>query len=189
MLFAAFPYDYPLLWTTRPVPAAYYDQLEAHLRFMFAAPPLISRLLHIAMFIALVGFALKLGPRPGQANFLFDGAALILFMIGMGVYFSNIVTGLRAVRDQPWLDEENIQKSTVAATAGLGAGDGTATPVLGREDTFRLVSISNTILALVLVGVLVLQSGQWYSERKENDELDKIAAERKESRAGHRRKQ
>ncbi len=36
-----------------------------------------------------------------------------------------------------------------------------------------MLSASNTILALVLVGVLVLQIGQWYAERREveDDEL------------------
>ena len=45
ILFASFPYDFPLLWTKDPVPDAYYDQLEAHLRFLHGSPPLISRLL------------------------------------------------------------------------------------------------------------------------------------------------
>ena len=64
---------------------------------------------------------------------------------------------------------------------GLGSGlraEGDGTPSLGREDTFRLLAISNTILALVLVGVLVLQSGQWYTERKELDEAERMAAEK-----------
>lgn len=34
----------------------------------------------------------------------------------------------------------------------------------------KVLSASNTILALVLVGVLVLQAGQWYAEKREQQE-------------------
>jgi len=43
---------------------------------------------------------------------------------------------------------------------------------------------SNTILALVLVGVLVLQVGQWYAQRKEEAEMaemDRVAEEKKKA--------
>ncbi len=39
--------------------------------------------------------------------------------------------------------------------------------IAGREDSMRVLAASNTILALVLVGVLVLQAGQWYAEKRE----------------------
>ena len=63
--------------------------------------------------------------------------------------------------------------------------------VLGREDSLKVLSASNTILALVLVGVLVLQAGQWYAERKEADEnelMDKEARERRGSDGGSGKK-
>lgn len=48
---------------------------------------------------------------------------------------------------------------------------------VGREDSLRVLAASNTILALVLVGVLVLQAGQWYAERKDQDEAEKYEKE------------
>ena len=52
--------------------------------------------------------------------------------------------------------------------------------VIGREDSLRVLAASNTILALVLVGVLVLQAGQWYAERKDQDEAEKFEKEQGE---------
>lgn len=67
--------------------------------------------------------------------------------------------------------------------------DDEAEAYLGREESLKVLSASNTILALVLVGVLVLQAGQWYAERKEIQEEEAInkkddeAAAKKEAAA------
>jgi hypothetical protein len=59
----------------------------------------------------------------------------------------------------------------------------------------RVLAASDTILALVLVGVLVLQAGQWYAQRKEEEEIelmDKARDEKKakkESAGGGKKKQ
>ncbi|GAB1310901.1 Protein csh3 [Madurella fahalii] len=180
ILFASFPYDFPLLWTSDPLPPSFLDHLETHLRFTHQAPPLIARMLHIIMFVCFLGFFIKLF-RPSEANVLFDGGSLILYVVGAGVYISNIVKGLRAV-SQPG----GLQKGTAwKQTAGAGAvheGYFSGEVVLGREDSLRVLSASHVILALVLMGVLVLQAGQWYAERKDADDiakLEKEAAEKK----------
>ncbi len=46
--------------------------------------------------------------------------------------------------------------------------------VLGREDSLRVLAASNTILALVLVGVLVLQAGQWYAQMQDEKEREEM---------------
>jgi hypothetical protein len=161
ILFASFPYDFPLLWTSDPVSPAFYDQFETHLRFMHQAPPLIARLLNIIVFLGFLGFFIKLF-RPSEANVLFDGASLVLYVIGAGVYIANIVKGMRTVSAGAWAN----------GTGTVFEGPVSGTVVLGREDSLRVLSASNTILALVLVGVLVLQAGQWYAERKEAAEVD-----------------
>ena len=66
MLFSAFPYDYPLLWTSEPTPAAYYDFYESHIKFLHASPPIIPRLLHISVAIGFIGFFTKLF-KPSEA--------------------------------------------------------------------------------------------------------------------------
>jgi len=160
MLFSSFPYDYPLLWTSVTTPAAYYDQLETHLKFIHASPPIIPRILHIAVSVGFMGFFIKLF-KPSEANLLFDGASLVLYVVGVVVYLTNIVKGLRIV--------------TLGLYGEAGAAPGEQG--IGREDSLRVLAASNTILALVLVGVLVLQAGQWYAERKEQDEVAKFEKE------------
>jgi hypothetical protein len=135
--------------------------------------------------VGFLGLFIKLF-RPSEANFLFDGASLILYVIGSAVYVANIVKGLRMVSSGLWHSpnwEEESHKD-------LNEGE----IILGREDSLKVLSASNTILALILIGVLVLQAGQWYAERKEIDDDQKIEkeeerkeAEKKEASAsGHR---
>jgi hypothetical protein len=188
ILFASFPYDFPLLWTSDPISTdpAYLDHLETHLRFMHQSPPLIARMLHIIVSVGFLGFFIKLF-RPSEANVLFDGGSLILYVIGAGVYLSNIVKAMRAVSQPGGLAAAAAEAGVGTATGMVGrqhTGPITGEVVLGREDTLRVLSASHVILALVLVGVLVLQAGQWYAERKEADDVakaDREAAERKGS--------
>jgi hypothetical protein len=163
ILFASFPYDFPLLWTKDPVALDYYDQLETHLKFIHQSPPLIGRLLNIIMSVGFLGLFIKLF-RPSEANFLFDGASLILYIIGVAVYISNIVKGLRTVSSGFWHSEEFKNAE--------GRFDGEI--VLG-EDSLKVLAASNTILALVLVGILVLQAGQWYAEKRDWDDEKEVA--------------
>lgn len=45
-----------------------------------------------------------------------------------------------------------------------------------QAQSLQVMAASNTIMGLVLIGVLLLQSGQWYAEKKEKEELAKILA-------------
>ncbi|KAL2685277.1 hypothetical protein Neosp_006374 [[Neocosmospora] mangrovei] len=166
VLFASFPYDFPLLWTKAPIPENFFDHLETHLKFVHQSPPLISRILHIIISVGFLGFFIKLF-RPSEANFLFDGASLILYLIGFGVYVANIVKALRSVSAEIWTDDGFDGKTHEGENGEL---------FLGREDSLKVLAASNTILALVLVGILVLQAGQWYAEKKEADDAAAAAA-------------
>lgn len=140
---------------------------------MHAAPPLIPRLLHLVVFLGLLGFIMKLF-KPSEANMLFDGASLGLYMIAIVVYVTNIVKGLRVVTRGAYGEE--LVEGEIAIGTPIGVDK------ISREDGLRVLSASHTILALVLVGVLVLQAGQWYAERKEAQEWEKIEQEQKEGR-------
>lgn len=194
ILFALFPYDYYVLWTT---PSAYehandlnaaldpreqyFALQENHLKFLHASPPLISRILHIVIGVGMLGFLMKLY-KPSEANALFDGASLALYMCGITVYIANIVKGLRTVTAQAYGGKALGEGETMADKA-IANQDG---DFIGREDSLRVLAASNTILALVLVGVLVLQAGQWYAQRKEAQELeemDKVRDEKKAAKA------
>ncbi|KAI8962717.1 ER membrane protein SH3-domain-containing protein [Daldinia sp. FL1419] len=188
ILFAMFPYDFPLLWTKDPISATYLDQLEIHLKFMHQSPPLIARILSIMVGVGFLGFFIKLF-RASESNMLFDGASLVLYLIGVGVYVANIVKGLRLVSAGAW--NENSAADFDPTTVGVGRpGVGGGDPltggeiILGREDSLKVLAASNTILALVLVGVLVLQAGQWYAERKDDEEFEKYEKMEKTGNGG-----
>ncbi|KAI0013371.1 secretory component protein-like protein [Xylariaceae sp. FL0662B] len=183
ILFAMFPYDFPLLWTKNPIEPAYLDQLETHLKFLHQSPPLIARILSIMIGVGFLGFFIKLF-RASESNMLFDGASLVLYLIGVGVYVANIVKGLRLVSAGIWHAEGFVASSPGAAPPRDGQGDGPGGElVLGREDSLKVMAASNTILALVLAGVLVLQAGQWYAERKDSEDYEKMEREAAEKKA------
>lgn len=103
---------------------------------------------------------------------LFDGASLVLYVCGITVYIANIVKGLRLVSGGVYGVE-------------LAQDEADAEQVLGREDSLKVLAASNTILALILIGVLILQAGQWYAERKDEQEyenLNKKSTETKKER-------
>ncbi|KAK4926017.1 hypothetical protein LTR28_012184, partial [Elasticomyces elasticus] len=121
--------------------------------------------------------------KPSEANMLFDGASLVLYMCGITVYIANIVKGLRVVTAGTYGQAELVQGETVAGSGGTKDAEAAIVDdFIGREDSLRVLAASNTILALVLVGVLVLQAGQWYAQRKEDAEIeamDKAQLEKK----------
>ncbi|GAB7359207.1 hypothetical protein MBLNU230_g5866t1 [Neophaeotheca triangularis] len=186
IIFALFPYDYPVLWTSPSLlpdaaagtdpRAPYFDLQESHLKVLHASPPLIARILHIVIGTGILGFLMKLF-KPSEANVLFDGASLVLYMCGIVVYVANVVKGLRTITAEAW----------GAPATGM---EGKADPedggrYISREDTLRVMSASNTILVVVLCGVLVLQAGQWYAQRKEAQEIaemDRIRDEKKKAK-------
>jgi hypothetical protein len=157
------PYDYHVLWSSPANKAIYFDLQETNLRILFGSPPLIARILHIAIGTGLLGFIGKLY-KPSESNLLFDGASLTLYMIGVVVYLANIVKGLRTISAGNYgpseIDEE----------------------LMSREDSLRVMAASNTILALVLVGVLVLQAGQWYAQKKEESEVADLKKKRSDDK-------
>ncbi|PPJ58089.1 hypothetical protein CBER1_05291 [Cercospora berteroae] len=187
VLFAYFPYDYNVLWSTPPVletginpRTAFFLLQENHLKFIHASPPLISRILHIVIGTGLLGFLIKLF-KPTEANLLFDGASLVLYMCGITVYIANIVKGLRTVTAGAYGTKAlDTEAGETIVDKALENREG---EYIGREDSLRVMAASNTILALVLVGVLVLQAGQWYAQRKEQEEMALMDAKRDEKRA------
>ena len=134
--------------------------------------------------LGLIGIMMKLY-KPTEANYLFDGASLVLYMIGVTVYIANLVKGMRTITEGYYGDKTLQEGETMLKKAV----DGVEGDYLGKEDSLRVMSASNTILALVLVGILVLQAGQWYAARKEQEELeqmDKAEAEKKSEKAAEK---
>ncbi|KAF1943472.1 Shr3 amino acid permease chaperone [Clathrospora elynae] len=180
VLFAQLPYDYNVLWTQPTDRTTYYNILESHVQFLYASPPIISRILNLVIGTGLLGFLIKLF-KPNQANMLFDGASLVLYMAGITVYLTNIVKGFRVITAGIYGD---MDKAAPGEVSEEDVGD-----YISREDTLRVFAASNTILALVLVGVLVLQAGQWYAKRAEEKEIQEFERKAEEKKGAGKKKQ
>ena len=121
--------------------------------------------------------------KASEANILFDGASLALYTCAIIVYITNIVKGLRIVSAGTYGQVEAVDGEELDAGATAAADRG---QYIGREDSLKVFAASNTILALVLVGVLVLQAGQWYAQKKEAAEIaemDRVRDEKKRDKA------
>ncbi len=180
ILFAQLPYDYNVLWTLPENRDVYFNILEEHIKFLYASPPIVSRILNIVMGTGLLGFIIKL-VKPNQDTMLFDGASLVLYMAGIIVYLTNIVKGFRVVTAGIYGDMSKAAPGEVPSEE--------AEDYITREDTLRVFAASNTILALVLVGVLVLQAGQWYAKRVEEREIAEFNKQEAEKKNAGKKKQ
>lgn len=106
-------------------------------------------------------------------------------MVGVIIYVTNIVKGLRVITqgryDVELVEGEAEIARQMRADGGGGSVLGDDAPgTIGRDESLRVLSASNAILALVLVGVLVLQAGQWYAERKQGQEEEEMRVKREE---------
>jgi len=81
------------------------------------------------------------------------------------MYGTNIVQGLRIVEGGSYGEE------------------------VGRIDTLKVMGATQTMMALVLLGVLVLQAGQWYAEWKEMEEDKRVESEKREEKEGRGKKE
>ena len=131
------------------------------------------RILHTVLGVGLLGLLAKLY-KPSESNFLFDGGSLVLYMVAVIVYITNTIAGLRMV--EAGLYGVGIVTAGAKDRSGaeLDGSEVKGDQVMGREDNLKVLSASNTIMALLLVGVLVLQAGQWYAERADERERRKI---------------
>jgi formate-dependent nitrite reductase membrane component NrfD len=151
-LFTNWAYDHHTLWSSLPASEKTLQAVESHYSMLSSVPPILTRLFNAVVFTGLLGFFVKLY-KPSESNMLFDGSSLVLYMIGVIMYGTNVIRGLRTVESGEYGQE------------------------VGRVDTLRVMAASHVILALVLVGVLVLQSGQWYAERKQGEEVAALMEE------------
>ncbi|KAF7845806.1 hypothetical protein BT93_L0567 [Corymbia citriodora subsp. variegata] len=191
LVFSLFPYDYPLLWNPSLLTSAHLDQVETHIKLLHNSPALIVRIFHIVTALGLLGLLLKLY-KPSESNLLFDGGSLVLYMIAVVIYLTNVIKGFRIVSAGTYglglqnLSEDMLDEVSLAGVEQVGGGD-----VLGREDNLKVLAASNVILAFALVGVLTLQAGQWYAERAEEKERVRFAQSQAQTQAqqGQRREE
>jgi len=164
ILFTNLPFDYPTLWTSLPPSESTLGVIEQHYSHLSQSPALIRRVLNAIIILGLSGFLCKLiFYSPSESNYLFDGASLILYLIALAMY-GTVVQGLGIVETRNYGKE------------------------VDRVDTLKVMGATQTMMALVLLGVLVLQAGQWYAEWKEMEEDKQVEKEGREGRGKKEKK-
>lgn len=144
--------DHLILWQS---PVTYDSVVTAYTYYkdtMVEMPSIFSKFLHaVGTLAALLLISKALGGR--ESNWLFDGASLFLFGAAGLVYYHKIAPSLAALPP----------KAPSPGAAAVNARDAVFAPL-------REIATSHTVLAVALVGVILLQSGQYYSERLEERE-------------------
>ncbi|SPO24844.1 related to SHR3 - endoplasmic reticulum packaging chaperone [Ustilago trichophora] len=180
VIFIASIYDFPLLYFSELTDSA-VDAAERFYLSLFAAPLAVSALLHGMMGLGLIGLVAKLHRWNEMAKY-FDGGSLALFMGAICMYLGVAVPNLRLISDPTnikLLYSSAIATQRQSQLEAYEKGESTFKPSEGamtqdeKVAAIRIISASNTICAVLLVGVLTLQISEWYLERQEAREAEK----------------
>lgn len=180
VIFIASIYDFPLLYFANVSDSA----IEAAERFylsLFNAPLAVTALLHGMMGLGVIGLIAKLHRWNEMAKY-FDGGSLALFVGAICMYLGVAVPNLRLISDPT--NENLVWKSAIATQRqsqmdAFNKGESDFKPSDGpmtqdeKVAAIRIISASNTICIVLLIGVLILQVSEWYLERQESIEAEK----------------
>jgi len=124
----------------------------------FNAPPAIKALLHGFMGVGIIALLAKLHKWDESAMF-FDGSSIAAYIFAISVYITVTIPALRTI---------------VTPVVGVDSRD-------DRVEAMRVLSAGNTIIAVLLGSVLILQAGQKYARGLEARELAKFNEESKKA--------
>lgn len=130
-------YDYHLLWEHGSDPS-WVTAALSHYKIKAEQPLFLHHVLHTVFFLGIFSLILKLY-KPNESNYLFDGASLLLFSIGVIFYITNLRPASYSLKTGNWND---IDEQTGA----------------------MFIAASQVLIVMAIAGVLALQAGQWYAE-------------------------
>ncbi|AGO10319.1 AaceriABL137Wp [[Ashbya] aceris (nom. inval.)] len=156
VFFANQTYDYHLLFNANMTQEHYDNALRHYQTLYFTAQPVLYVFGAIAM-IGLIGSLIRIY-KPNPELQLFEYGSLAMYVLGVCVFLTNIKTGVNSAHYGNW--------GEVTQNQGLA-----------------VIASSNIILLVVFVGVLVLQSGLWYSEWEYAQRLETFMAEQEAENA------
>ncbi|KAJ1034216.1 hypothetical protein NDA18_001081 [Ustilago nuda] len=178
--FVASIYDFPLLYFSELTDTA-VDAAERFYLSLFNAPLAVSALMHGMMGLGIIGLVAKLHRWNELAKY-FDGGSLVLFMGAVCMYLGVSVPNLRLISDPTnvkLLLSSAIQTQRQSQLEAFEKGESDFKPTDGpmtqdeKVAAIRIISASNTICAVLLLGVLVLQVTEWYLSRQDAIEAEK----------------
>ena len=180
MIFIASIYDFPLLYSSNMHDSS-IDAAERFYLSLFNAPLAVTALMHGMMGLGIIGLVAKLHRWSEMAKY-FDGGSLALFMGAICMYLGVSVPNLRLISDPTnikLLLSSAIQTQRQSQLDAYEKGESDFKPSDGpmtqdeKVAAIRIISASNTICAVLLLGVLVLQISEWYLERQEAVDAEK----------------
>lgn len=133
---ASQPYDYNVLFN----PAAtqeHFDIALKHYQTLFYTPKPPLYLLAFVALIGVIGSLIKVY-KPNPELQYFEYGSLVLYILGICVFLTNIRTGVESAVTHKWGEVTEMQGIAVIAS-------------------------SNIIILIIFSGVIVLQAGLWYS--------------------------
>lgn len=144
-------YDYHTLWN--PTKAGFERSL-AHYAYWVNAPMRIHHVLHVIIFLGLLGCFIKLY-KPSEEVKYFEYGTLGMMMVAIIIYLTNLRIGANSCVSGEWGD--------VDAFTGV-----------------NVMAASLFMMVVVLVGILVLQGGlyyaEWYEQKIQREFFEQEAA-------------
>lgn len=134
-IYGNLPFDLATLW--KPSPEA-FERLLAHYRAWGNSPMWVHHVLHGVMGLGLVGCFIKLY-KPDNDALYFEYGTLALMMLLIVVYLTNLRVGVNLCLLGDWGEVDQ------------GTG-------------INVMAASQTMVVIVLLGVLFLQGGLYYAE-------------------------
>ncbi len=141
IIYCNWAFDHAILWDRDGATSEALARAQSHYAALYHAPTVMRNTLYTAIAAGLGAMVLKLY-KPDESNTLFDGGSLVLYMVAVVMLLTNVRTGLES------------------ATTGE-YGD------LTQKEGLSVVAASQVMVAIALIGVLILQGGQFYAERVE----------------------
>ncbi|KAL9934341.1 hypothetical protein V8E36_006855 [Tilletia maclaganii] len=183
VLFLCSIVDFPLVYYPWQAKAA--NEAETFYLSFFRAPGAVHALLHGMIALGMIGLLAKLHRYTENAKY-YDGGSLVLFVAALCMYLGVVMPNVRLLSDPSNL--KLLQRSSVitqrrmaadaeAKLAGVDPPEfiDVSAPLTSEEriQSLRVIAASNTIVMLLLAGVVLLQATEWYLAHCEAVEAEK----------------
>lgn len=182
VLFVTTTFDYPLLFRGG-VTARIYDRAEEFYLSLFNSPITITALFHAVMGLGLIGILAKMHRWTENDRYFGLGSVGMsmahpaLYFGSMLMYLTVTLPNLRALANPK--DEYYVIRGVYEASSHrLEEGNG-GIPLNQRErvSLVQVIAATNVIIAALLLGVLLLQGGEWYAIREDRKMEEKVRKE------------
>ncbi|KAK0569553.1 Phosphatidylinositol N-acetylglucosaminyltransferase GPI3 subunit [Tilletia horrida] len=172
VLFLCSIVDFPLVYYEWKPSAA--DEAEVFYLSFFRAPSAVHALMHGMVFLGLIGLLAKLHRWSEVAKY-YDGGSLALFVAAICMYLGVCLPNVRLLSDpsnvkliakSSILTQRRMEADSIARAAGLDPPESIdeTSPLSPDEriQSLRVIAASNTIIMILLAGVVLLQAAEWY---------------------------